>query len=67
MWTQQDKLTGTGMAGSLTGLGTSVALSADGNTAIAGGPYDDDFKGATWVFLASTLNSIDDVNAYFAP
>jgi hypothetical protein len=36
-------------------LGTSVALSsADGSTAIAGGPYDGNF-GAAWVFTRSNL------------
>jgi hypothetical protein len=33
--------------------GYSVALSADGNTAIVGGPYDDSFTGAAWVFIRS--------------
>src|SRR5262245_64726841 len=42
VWSQQAKLVGTGAAGSTQGL--SVALSADGNTAIAGG------SGAAWVF-----------------
>jgi Sel1 repeat len=30
--------------------GMSVALSADGNTAIVGGPHDNDAAGAAWVF-----------------
>lgn len=33
--------------------GYSVALSADGNTALVGGPYDDHYMGATWVFTRS--------------
>ena len=32
------------------GQGVSVALSADGNTAIVGGPWDYHFTGAAWVF-----------------
>src|SRR5262249_41013414 len=31
-------------------FGGSVALSADGGTALIGGPADDDDKGAAWVF-----------------
>jgi len=34
--------------------GTSVALSADGNTAIVGGPNDNNFVGAAWVFTQSS-------------
>jgi hypothetical protein len=58
VWTQQgDKLVGTGAAG--TGQqGFSVALSADGNTAIVGGPYDNadpggGAVGAAWVYTRS--------------
>jgi hypothetical protein len=53
VWTQQgSKLVGTG------GLpepkqGGSVALSADGNTAIIGGNYDNLYVGAAWVFTRS--------------
>jgi FG-GAP-like repeat/FG-GAP repeat len=55
MWTQQgDKLVGTGAAGTfLTVQGTSVALSADGNTAVVGGPGDNAGLGAAWVFTRS--------------
>jgi hypothetical protein len=55
VWTQQgSKLVGTGAVGSAR-QGNSVALSADGNTAIVGGPGDNpdsngDGAGATWVF-----------------
>jgi hypothetical protein len=49
-WTQQDKLIGTGTIGGA-GQGYSVALSADGNTAIVGGWVDNDFVGAAWVFV----------------
>lgn len=31
-------------------VGSSVAISADGNTIIVGGPYDDSNMGAAWVF-----------------
>jgi hypothetical protein len=50
MWTQQVKLVGTDAVGS--GQGYSVALSADGNTAIVGGFFDDS-SGAAWVFTRS--------------
>jgi hypothetical protein len=52
VWAQQgSKLVGSGAAGAA-GQGTSVAISADGNTAIVGGPYDDD-GGAAWVWTRS--------------
>jgi uncharacterized protein (TIGR03437 family) len=52
-WTQQGaKLVGTGAVGNAT-QGSSVALSADGNTAIAGGPADNGGAGAAWVFTRS--------------
>src|SRR5262249_49263926 len=35
------------------GRGYSVALSADGNTAIIGGEADDSYTGAAWVFTRS--------------
>jgi hypothetical protein len=50
-FTQQGpKLVGTGAVGSAQ-QGIAVALSADGNTAIVGGPYDP--FGAAWVFTRS--------------
>jgi hypothetical protein len=53
VWTQQgEKLTGTGETGE-GGFGTSVALSADGNTALIGAPGDNNEKGAAWVFARS--------------
>jgi hypothetical protein len=52
-WTQQgSKLVGTGAVGQ-GGQGISVALSADGTTAIVGGPYDNSNTGAAWVFARS--------------
>ena len=53
VWTQQgSKLVGTGAVGAA-GQGSSVALSADGNTAIVGGPFDNSHVGAAWVFTRS--------------
>src|SRR5499427_939404 len=51
-FTQQAKLVGTGAAGAAR-QGSSVALSSDGNTAIVGGPFDNRFAGAAWVFNRS--------------
>jgi hypothetical protein len=51
VWTQQgSKLVGTGTVGSPVSQGQSLALSGDGNTAIVGGPNDNSFVGAVWVF-----------------
>jgi hypothetical protein len=48
---QGGKLVGTGVIGIMgAGEGFAVALSADGNTAIVGGPYDNSNAGAAWVF-----------------
>jgi hypothetical protein len=53
VWSQEGgKLVGTGASG-LAGQGGSVALSADGNTAIVGGPGDSLAEGAAWVFTRS--------------
>ena len=48
LWSEVDKLVGTGATASA-GQGMSVAISADGNTALVGGPGDGD-HGAAWVF-----------------
>ena len=56
VWAQQGgKLVGTTNApgGGLFSQGAAVALSADGNTAIVGGPSDDRTTGAAWVFVRS--------------
>jgi hypothetical protein len=37
----------------MTAQGWSVALSADGNTATVGGPYDNSNTGAAWVYTRS--------------
>src|SRR5262249_57898659 len=53
VWTQQGKkLIGTGAVGNAR-QGTSVALSADGKTAIVGGCSDNRTDGAAWVFTGS--------------
>ncbi|AYL96471.1 MBG domain-containing protein [Mucilaginibacter celer] len=52
-WTQQGgKLVGTGGLGGIN-QGWSVAISADGNTIIEGGPIDNGNRGAAWVFTRS--------------
>jgi hypothetical protein len=51
-WAQQgSKLIGTGATGTQSKQGTSVSLSADGNTALVGGDGDNNNAGATWVFV----------------
>jgi hypothetical protein len=50
VWSQQGKLTAGSESESGAGFGTSVALSADGNTALIGAPGDDNRNGAAWVF-----------------
>jgi FG-GAP-like repeat/FG-GAP repeat len=53
MWTQQgSKLVGSGYVGAAK-QGSSVALSADGNTALIGAIGDNGFAGAAWVFTRS--------------
>jgi hypothetical protein len=52
-FTQQGpKLVGTGAVG-FASQGWSVALSADGNTAVVGGPQDNSETGAAWVYTRS--------------
>jgi hypothetical protein len=49
-WTQQGtKLVGSGAVGAAQ-RGTSVSVSADGNTIAIGGPGDNSYAGATWIF-----------------
>lgn len=53
VWSQQGtKLVGLGTVG-IAHQGTSVSVSADGNTAIVGGFTDNSYAGAAWVFTAS--------------
>ncbi|MBR0688617.1 hypothetical protein JQ594_22015 [Bradyrhizobium manausense] len=57
VWTQRgSKLVGTGAIGNEIEQGYSVALSADGNTAIIGGPFDNGHLGAMWVFSQEAPN-----------
>jgi hypothetical protein len=54
VWTQQgSKLIGSGASGNAF-QGVAVAISADGNTAIAGGFYDATNRGAAWVYTQSS-------------
>jgi hypothetical protein len=54
VWTQQgSKLVGTGAIGPAAYQGVSVAMSADGNTAIVGGSGDNSQAGAAWVYTRS--------------
>jgi hypothetical protein len=52
IWTEQQKLVGSGAVGNAY-QGYSVALSADGNTAVVGAPFDNTSTGAAWVFTRS--------------
>jgi hypothetical protein len=56
IWTQQEKLVGNGASGTSTRQGTSVALSADGNTLAIGGPEDNNGQGAVWVFTNNGIS-----------
>src|SRR6516162_5457584 len=67
LWTQQGgKLVGTGKVGQA-GQGISVALSADGNTAIVGGPYDDRGTGAVWIIPVAAMPGPSKVASWLAP
>jgi hypothetical protein len=56
-WTQQSlKIIGSGAIGNAL-QGTSVALSADGNTLAIGGPGDNAGVGATWIFVRASNSS----------
>ena len=53
-FTQQAKLVGSGAVNTpYAAKQGPVALSADGNTAIIGGPQDNNFTGAAWIFTRS--------------
>ncbi len=52
-WTLQQKLTGAGQGGPRPGFGDAVALSADGNTALISGYFNDEGVGAVWFFTRS--------------
>ena len=74
-WTQQgEKLTGSGEIGA-DEFGSSVALSADGSTALIGDPGDNSSVGAAWVFangsggppLTYTWRIVDRWGSYSGP
>ena len=50
-WSEQSKLVGSDSAGAA--VGSSVALSSDGTTALLGGPNDNAQDGAAWVLTRS--------------
>ena len=57
-WTQQgSKLVGSGWSGNYVEQGSSVALSANGGTALIGGPSDNSGIGAVWVFTRPTATA----------
>jgi hypothetical protein len=52
-WTQQgEKFTGA-LGAKSARFGHSVSLASDGNTALIGGPFDENGRGAAWVFTRS--------------
>jgi hypothetical protein len=64
-WSQQGgKLVGTGSVGAAN-QGWSIALSADGNTAIVGGRLDNSDQGAAWVYSTDppTISSFSPTSA----
>jgi hypothetical protein len=52
-WTQEATLSATGVSGEFDNFGHSVALSADGHTALIGDPTQDEEAGAAYVFTDS--------------
>ena len=52
-WTQQGPPLRPSDAVPYAHFGTSLAITPDGDTAIIGGKYDDDWSGAAWVFVRS--------------
>ena len=55
VWTQKAKLVGTESIGN-SRQGTYVSLSGDGKTLAVGGPGDNGYKGATWIFILSGVS-----------
>src|SRR3989339_124927 len=49
-WIEEAKLVGSGIEG-YPMQGFSVAISADGNTVLVGGPKDSSTRGAAWIFI----------------
>jgi len=67
VWTQQgNKLVGSGAVGNAR-QGVSVALSADGNTAIVGGSADNAHSGAAWSSPAATVSGPSSAASSSAP
>ena len=63
VWSQQgNKLVGIGNVGAAW-QGNSVSLSADGNTAMIGGPQDNSNKGANWVFNGVPFSTNANINS----
>lgn len=52
-WSQQARLIGITVSSTPSLQGLSVAISGDGNTVIIGGPNDNNYYGAAWVFTRS--------------
>ncbi|NDA60491.1 MAG: hypothetical protein EBX50_00475 [Chitinophagia bacterium] len=61
VWSQSQKLIFSGESGN-PNFGKSVAISADGTTAIIGGNADNSFKGASWIFVNSGGNFLQQGN-----
>jgi FG-GAP repeat protein len=55
-WTQQGAKLTANDGSSYRYFGNSVAVSADGNTALIGGPFDNNYVGAAWVFTRASAN-----------
>jgi hypothetical protein len=66
MWRQTQQLAGGGEAG-FGAFGSSVALSADGGTALVGGQGDEDFTGAAWVFASRPAPIVSGVHRRRGP
>jgi hypothetical protein len=56
VWTQRQKLVGTGITGPVAYQGSSVALSTDGRTAMVGGRADNSGMGAAWPYVAAATH-----------
>ena len=63
-WYQQgNKLVGSGVSeGKVPSQGWSISLSADGNTAIVGGPDDNKSIGAAWIFGLNTDSILSNIS-----
>jgi hypothetical protein len=63
-WSEQAKLKGPGEVGEGT-FGSAVALTANGNTALIGGPTDNEYKGAVWEWtrVGGTWGEIEKLTA----